>query len=190
MYRIAIFASGNGSNAQRIIEHFKSHRYVTVGLVLCNKADAPVTGRAAGFGIPVGVFGRADLYDSGKVAALLEKKQITHLILAGFLWLIPAELITRYRGRIINIHPALLPKYGGKGMYGMKVHEAVIASGDAESGITIHKVNEHYDEGSIIFQARCRVEPGDTAETLAARVHELEYRYYPEVIEKIVTRDA
>jgi phosphoribosylglycinamide formyltransferase-1 len=187
MCRLAIFASGNGSNAQRIIEHFSGNPRVSVGLVLCNREGAPVIGRAGRLGVRAEVFGKSDLYETGQVAALLEKGGITHLILAGFLWLIPAELITRYPGRIINIHPALLPKYGGKGMYGRKVHEAVIASGDAESGITIHQVNERYDDGGILFQARCRVEPGDTAETLAARVHELEYRYFPGVIEKIVS---
>jgi len=190
MCRLAIFASGNGTNAQRIIEYFKGHRQVTVELLLCNKADAPVIGRAMRLGVRAEVFGKAELYETGQVSDLLEKCGITHLILAGFLWLIPSGLITRYSGRIINIHPALLPKYGGKGMYGMKVHEVVIASGDAESGITIHHVNERYDDGSIIFQARCLVEPGETAETLAAKVHKLEYRYYPGVIEKSVMRDV
>jgi phosphoribosylglycinamide formyltransferase 1 len=190
MPRLAIFASGNGSNAQRIIEYFAGHPAITINLILCNKPDAFVLKRAEKLGIPALLFDRATFYETDLVQEKLGSCHIDYLILAGFLWLIPPGLLAVYPGRIINIHPALLPKYGGKGMYGQKVHEAVIASGDPESGISIHYVNENYDEGSIVFQAKCPVAEGDTPESLAEKVHALEYRYFPEILEKIVTHDT
>jgi len=190
MLKLAVFASGNGSNAQRIIEHFAGNPVITICLLLCNKPGAYVLTRAANLNIPAVVFDRSDFYETGAIQTLLEKHEIDYLVLAGFLWLIPVALINRYPGKIVNIHPALLPKYGGKGMYGMRVHEAVIASGDTESGITIHEVNQHYDEGNIIFQAKCNIVAGETPDSLAEKIHMLEYKYYPEVIEGFVTRDA
>jgi phosphoribosylglycinamide formyltransferase-1 len=187
MPRLALLASGNGSNAQRIIEYFSGHPTIIVSLILCNKPDAFVLNRAEKLGIPAVVFTRASFYETNMVQDILKSSHIDFLILAGFLWLIPQSLLAEYPGRVINIHPALLPKYGGKGMYGMKVHEAVIASGDSVSGITIHHVDENYDEGKIIFQAKCIISERDTPEDLAAKVHALEYRYFPEMIEKIVT---
>ncbi|MCX6304535.1 MAG: phosphoribosylglycinamide formyltransferase [Bacteroidetes bacterium] len=189
MPRLALFASGNGSNAQRITEYFAGHPAISVNLILCNKPGAYVLHRAKTLGIPTCVFDRHSFYETGEIPDLLKKYRIDYLVLAGFLWLIPHNVLDAYPAKIINIHPALLPKFGGKGMYGMKVHEAVIASGDAESGITIHYVNEQYDEGSIIFQARCPLAAGDTPEMLAEKVHALEYRYFAEVIEGIVTND-
>jgi phosphoribosylglycinamide formyltransferase-1 len=187
MPRLALLASGNGSNAQRIIEYFSGHPTIIVSLILCNKPDAFVLNRAEKLGIPAVVFTRASFYETNMVQDILKSSHIDFLILAGFLWLIPQSLLAEYPGRVINIHPALLPKYGGKGMYGMKVHEAVIASGDSVSGITVHHVDENYDEGKIIFQAKCIISERDTPEDLAAKVHALEYRYFPEMIEKIVT---
>jgi phosphoribosylglycinamide formyltransferase 1 len=187
MPRIAVFASGNGSNAQRIIEYFTAHPTITIDLVLCNKPDAYVLKRAENLEVPGFVFNRATFYETNEIPDLLQANGIDYIILAGFLWLIPQNLLAAYPGRIINIHPALLPKYGGKGMYGMKVHEAVIAAGDAESGITIHYVDENYDEGRIIFQAKCVISEHDTAESLAEKVHALEYRHFAEVIGEIVT---
>jgi phosphoribosylglycinamide formyltransferase-1 len=186
MKRLAIFASGNGSNAQRIIEYFNHHPHIRPDIVLSNNPRAGVLQRAGTLGVPAVVFTRHEFYDTGYVTDLLAVQNVSHLILAGFLWLVPAPLLHAYAGRIINIHPALLPAYGGKGMYGMKVHQAVIAAGETESGITIHYVNEQYDAGEIIFQARCPVMASDTPETLASRIHELEYRHFPEVIEKVV----
>ena len=188
MPRLAIFASGNGSNAQRIVEYFQGHPSITIDLILCNKPNAYVLTRAKTLGVPAVVFSRADFYDTSRIPDLLEKNHIDFLILAGFLWLIPLNILSAYPGRIINIHPALLPKYGGKGMYGMKVHEAVVAAGETESGITIHYVDECYDEGTIIFQAICAISPFDTPETLAEKVHQLEYRYFAEEVEKAVGR--
>ena len=190
MQRLAVFASGNGSNAQRIIEYFEGHSAISVNLILCNKPDAYVLTRAEKLGVPARVFNRAVFYETREIPELLLAYHIDYLVLAGFLWLIPKNLLETFQGRIINIHPALLPKYGGKGMYGMKVHEKVIAAGDPESGITIHFVDENYDEGRIIFQATCAISEKDTPEDLAVKVHALEYRYFPEVIEEIVTRDG
>jgi phosphoribosylglycinamide formyltransferase-1 len=190
MHRIAILASGSGTNAQRIIEYFSGSTEVVISLVLCNKPGAYVLTRAANLGVPSLLFNRADFYASDTVLDALARHGIDYLVLAGFLWMIPENILKAYPGKIINIHPALLPKYGGKGMYGMKVHEAVVAAGEPESGITIHLVNEHYDEGQIIFQARCTVHPDDTPEMVADKIHVLEYRWFPEVIEKVVTRDA
>ena len=189
MKRIAIFASGNGTNAQRIIEYFQGSHKVTIGLILTNNPQAFVLERARQAKIPTLCFNRKEFYDSNFILDILSVQGISFIVLAGFLWLIPEYLLNAYKGNIINIHPALLPKYGGKGMYGMRVHEAVILSGDTESGITIHHVNQHYDEGQIIFQARCPVEPGDTPESLAERVHQLEYKYFPEVIESVIIQN-
>jgi phosphoribosylglycinamide formyltransferase 1 len=186
MERIAIFASGNGSNAQRIIEYFRESAFVKTILVLSNNPSAYVLERAEILKVPHVVFSREELYQSGKILALLAEHETTLVILAGFLWLVPQNLLNAFPGRIVNIHPALLPKYGGKGMYGMKVHEAVIAAKEKESGITIHYVNDSYDEGQVIFQAKCPVSDHETPESLAAKVHQLEYRYYPEVIEMVL----
>jgi phosphoribosylglycinamide formyltransferase-1 len=179
-------ASGSGTNAQRIMEHFASHPAIRVEMVFCNNPEAGVIGRARNLGVPVFLFNRHDIYETNHVLDTLTVQGIDWIVLAGFLWLIPGTILKKYPGRIINIHPALLPKYGGKGMYGMKVHETVLCNKDSESGITIHYVNEQYDEGQIIFQARCPVLPSDTPEKLAARIHELEYAHFPEVIEKTV----
>jgi phosphoribosylglycinamide formyltransferase-1 len=189
MKRIAIFASGNGTNAQRIIEYFQGSHKVTIGLILTNNPQAFVLERAKQAKIPTLCFNRKEFYDSNFILDILSVQGISFIVLAGFLWLIPEYLLNAYKGNIINIHPALLPKYGGKGMYGMRVHEAVIQSGDKESGITIHHVNQHYDEGQIIFQVKCPVEPGDTPESLAERVHQLEYKYFPEVIESVIIQN-
>jgi phosphoribosylglycinamide formyltransferase-1 len=190
MPRLAIFASGNGTNAQRIIEYFSGHPTITVKLVLSNKPDAGVVDRAKNLGVETMVFNRLSFYETGMVPEKLTSCRIDFIILAGFLWLIPKNILTAYPGRIINIHPALLPKYGGKGMFGNSVHEAVIAAGDPESGITIHHVDENYDEGRIIFQAKCTITEKDTPESLAVKVHQLGYRHFPEVIEQTVTRDS
>ncbi len=190
MLRLALFASGNGSNAQRIIEYFAENPAIEVSILLCNKPDAHVLTRAALLKIPSIVFNRATFYETDDIPELLKTNRIDYLILAGFLWLIPHNILALYPGKIINIHPALLPKHGGKGMYGIKVHQSVISAGDSESGITIHSVDANYDEGSIIFQAKCPVSPNETPESLAGKVHTLEYRYFAEVIEKFVTRDT
>ena len=190
MPRLAVFASGNGTNAQRIADYFSGHPAVNVSLILCNNPGAYVLTRAEKLGIPSLVITRASFYETGQVLEALKSHRIDFLVLAGFLWLIPRVILGAYPGRIINIHPALLPKHGGKGMYGMKVHEAVIKAGDAESGITIHYADENYDEGKIIFQSSCPVSEHETPESLAEKVHELEYRYFPLVIEEIVTRKA
>jgi len=184
--KIAIFASGSGTNAQRIIEYFSKTPEITVSLVLSNKPDAFVLERSKKLKVPSVVFDRHTFTETDDITNLLKKEGIDFIVLAGFLWLIPLNLIRAYPRRIINIHPALLPKYGGKGMYGERVHEAVLQSGDKESGISIHYVNEKYDEGNIIFQAKCEVLPDDTPDSLAQRIHQLEYKHYPEVIEKLI----
>jgi phosphoribosylglycinamide formyltransferase 1 len=186
MKKIAIFASGNGTNAQRIIDYFHGSHQISVGLILCNNPNAYVLERARIAKVPAVCFNRKEFYESNFILDILTVQGITLIVLAGFLWLIPEYLLDAYRGNIINIHPALLPKYGGKGMYGMRVHEAVIQSGDRESGITIHQVNKNYDEGQIIFRAKCNVEPMDTPESLAEKIHQLEYRHFPVVIESVI----
>lgn len=185
---IAIFASGAGSNAQKIIEHLKGHVSMQVALIVCNKPDAGVLSIAKTHGIPTLLIEKERFFRGDAYLAELQNYQIRFIVLAGFLWKVPDALIKAYPDKIINIHPALLPKYGGKGMYGMRVHEAVIAAGEKESGITIHYVNEHFDEGAPIFQARCPVEPGDTPEQLAQKIHALEHRYFPETVEKTVEK--
>jgi len=186
MKKIAIFASGSGSNAQNIIEHFRGNSSIEVSLVLSNKKNAFVLDRAKNLGVKALVFDRPSFYESDSVLDILKSEQINFIVLAGFLWLVPDNLVKNFPDRIVNIHPALLPKYGGKGMYGSKVHEMVVACGEKETGITIHYVNQHYDEGNIIFQARCTVHENDTPDDVANNVHQLEYKYFPKQIEKLV----
>ncbi len=184
--RIAIFASGAGSNAEKIISHLKNHSSIIVSLVVCNKPGAGVISIAAANEIPVLLIEKERFFRGDTYIPELSAYGINFIVLAGFLWKIPEALVAAYPNQIINIHPALLPKYGGKGMYGMKVHEAVIAAGEKESGITIHYVNEHFDEGEPIFQARCPIDETDTPESLAQKIHVLEHRHFPEVIEKLL----
>lgn len=188
MKNIAIFASGSGTNAENIIGYFSTKNSAKVTLVLSNRRDATVLERAARLRVPSYFFDRNKFYETGDVLKYLISHDIDFIVLAGFLWLIPGTILEHYHKRIINIHPALLPKYGGKGMYGDRVHRAVINSGDRISGITIHFVNESYDEGDIIFQARCKVHPSDTIDSLAGRVHSLEYKHYPRIIEKMILK--
>ena len=183
-YRIAILASGSGSNAEVLIRHFENHPRIGINLVLCNKPGAYVLERAERLGVPAFVFGRDDFSPEGMAGVLFEEYSITHLVLAGFLWLVPESFIHRFPGRIYNLHPALLPAYGGKGMYGHHVHKAVIKAGETQTGITIHLVDELYDHGTILYQASCPVLPGDTPDTLATRIHRLEHLHYPRVIEE------
>jgi phosphoribosylglycinamide formyltransferase-1 len=183
--RIAILASGSGTNAQRLVEHFRDHPLATVALIGCDQPRAGVLQRAWDLGVPSYLFNNAQL-KSGALLRELQGQVIDLVVLAGFLRLVPAEMIKAFPDRIINIHPALLPKYGGKGMYGQRVHEAVIASGETESGITIHLVNERYDEGRTLFQASCPVRSSDTADDLAQRIHALEHEHYPHIVEKLV----
>jgi phosphoribosylglycinamide formyltransferase-1 len=184
---VAIFASGSGSNAEQIIRRLAARPQVRC-LVLSNRPDAYVLERAARLGVPARVFTREEFYQTGQVLAYLQAQAVDLVVLAGFLWLVPAPLVQAFPGRIVNIHPALLPRHGGKGMYGAKVHTAVLATGDRQSGITIHYVNEQYDEGQIIRQVACPVLPTDTPDTLAARVHELEYAHYPQVVEQLLAQ--
>ena len=183
---IAIFASGAGSNAQKIIDHFKKRNDTAdIALIVCNKPDAGVLKIAEKENIPALTIERNKFYADGYLGEL-KKYQIDLIVLAGFMWKVPVEIIQSYQNRIINIHPALLPKYGGKNMYGNFVHEAVIKAGEKESGITIHYVDEIYDHGKIIFQAKCSVTSVDTPETLAEKIHALEHQHYPVVVEKII----
>ncbi len=186
MHRLAIFASGSGTNAENIIRYFQNKPQIKVSCICTNRADAYVTERVRPYNIPVLVFSRQDFYETEKILDYLKENKIDWIILAGFLWLIPANLIDRYASRIINIHPALLPKYGGKGMYGSSVHKAVIENHEKQSGITIHFVNNEYDKGNIIFQVTCDIDPADTPDTLASRVHALEYEHFPRVIEEVI----
>ncbi len=186
MKRIAIFASGTGTNAENLIRYFRTNPSGRVVLVLSNKPAAGVLEKASDLGVETCVFERRQFYETRDVLKLLIDRGIDFIVLAGFLWLVPEYLLDAFQGRIINIHPALLPKYGGKGMYGRHVHEAVLRNGEKESGITIHQVNPEYDEGDVVFQARCEVQPGDTPETLASRIHELEYAHFPAVVEQLL----
>lgn len=188
MKRIAIFASGSGSNAQKIIEYFHKNQEVEVSIVLSNRPDAYVLQRADNFEIPTHVFDREEFYNTSEIVKLLQSLQVDLVVLAGFLWLVPANLIEAYPNKIINIHPALLPKFGGKGMYGMKVHKAVLEAGEAESGITIHYVNEHFDEGEIIHQSKYKIENDDDADMIAYKGQQLEHHYYPKVIENLLKK--
>ena len=183
---IAIFASGSGSNAENIIRYFQENDLIRVALVLSNRSDAYVLERAHRLQVPSEVFLKEDWVSGEQILALLHEYHIDFIVLAGFLVRVPERLLHAYPDKIINIHPALLPKFGGKGMYGDRVHEAVVAAGETESGITIHYINEHYDEGDTIFQAKCPVLPDDSAIDVAQKVHSLEYKHYPLIIERTI----
>jgi phosphoribosylglycinamide formyltransferase 1 len=183
---IAIFASGSGSNAEVIIRFFQDHPIGRVALVLSNNKDAFVLTRAAKLDVPVRVFNRAAFYESHEIDGILEEYSIDFIVLAGFMWLFPERIVSRYPNKILNIHPALLPKYGGKGMYGDRVHKAVIQAGESYSGISIHFVNEEYDKGDMVFQEKCEIDENETPESLAEKIHRLEHFHYPRIIEKCI----
>lgn len=188
MKRVAVFASGSGTNFQQICEYFnQKNNDIKIELLIVNKKNAYVLERAKQLNVKSQYFNREDFYYSDRVVECLKENQIDFIVLAGFLWLIPDNILKEYPNKIINIHPALLPKYGGKGMHGHHVHEAVIASKEQESGITIHYVNEKYDEGNIIFQAKCSITPEDTADSLAEKIHLLEKEHFPKVIDSLLS---
>lgn len=187
MTRIGIFASGTGSNTARIIDYFRHHETIAVVLIVCNKPDAGVLSIASKEKIPTMVVEKDKFFNGNGYVPELIQHGIVFIVLAGFLWKIPESIINAFRNAIINIHPAILPAYGGKGMYGMNVHSAVLQSGDAETGITIHYVDEHYDNGDIIFQEHCSISQDDTPQSLAQKVHLLEYEHYPRVIEQVLS---
>ena len=186
MKNIAIFASGTGTNAERIIRYFQERNNACVRLVLTNKPTAGVIQKAENLGVETRIFDRDTFFGNEELLHELKKDRIDLIVLAGFLWLVPQYLLRAYDQRIINIHPALLPKYGGKGMFGHHVHDAVLKAGEERSGITIHYVNEKYDDGQIIFQAAVDIDKGETAESLAKKIHRLEYAHYPRVIDELL----
>lgn len=186
--RIALFASGSGTNVENIANYFNGKTTAKPVCVLCNKPDAFVLERTKRLNLDSMNFNRAEFNDGKKIMEYLGKHDIDFIVLAGFLWLVPEYLINKYPGRIVNIHPALLPKFGGKGMYGMHVHEAVKQSGETETGITIHLIDGNYDKGNTVFQAKVAVEPTDSPDDIANKVHKLEYEYYPKVIEEIAKK--
>lgn len=186
--KVAVFASGNGTNAEKLFEHFKKHPVIEISLLMCNNPEAGVIKKAKDKGIPSVLFTKNDLYDSNRVLKTLKENEIDWIALAGFLLLLPSNIVTKYPNKIVNLHPALLPKYGGKGMYGINVHQAVLDGKEEESGITIHLVNEEYDKGKIIFQATCLIDKGDTPDSLAAKIHKLEYEHFPPTLEGIILR--
>jgi phosphoribosylglycinamide formyltransferase-1 len=186
MKNVAIFASGEGTNAQNIIDYFHASDKIKIALVVSNKPTANVLNRAKKANIPTLVISRADFFESDTTVKALHAAHIDFIVLAGFLWMIPESLVRAFPKKMINIHPALLPKYGGKGMYGMNVHKAVVDNNETESGISIHYVNERYDEGEIISQHRCFLSAADTAETVAAKIHKLEQEFFPKAIEKVI----
>jgi phosphoribosylglycinamide formyltransferase-1 len=184
--KVAIFASGAGSNAQKLIDHFRKHSQIKIALIVCNKPGAGVLTIAQKENIPSLLIEKEQFFRGNSYVDELKQHNIDFIVLAGFLWKVPAQLVKAYPQRITNIHPALLPNYGGKGMYGRFVHEAVIAAQDTESGISIHYVDELYDHGQLIYQARCTIEPGDTPDSLAQKIHALEHEHYPLIIEKVI----
>ena len=186
MKNVTVFASGSGTNAENIARYFSKSETIKVALVLSNNRNVGVHARVNKLGVPSFVFSREEFVDGGPVLAKLAEYDVCLIVLAGFMNKISDVILQAFPGKIVNIHPALLPKYGGKGMYGMHVHEAVVKAGERESGITIHYINEHYDEGAIIFQASCPVLPSDTPEEVASKVHALEYAHYPHVIESLL----
>lgn len=185
---LAVFASGAGSNAQKIIDYFKGNSNVQVRLIVCNNAEAGVLGIALHEKITSLLIERGRFFKEDSYLPVLKNYEIDWIILAGFLWKIPAKMIAAYPQKIINIHPALLPKYGGQGMYGLHVHRAVLDAGDPESGITIHYVDEQYDHGLTIFQAKCPVAKDDTPDSLAQKIHVLEHKYFPQIIEQVILK--
>jgi len=187
MNKIAIFASGSGTNAENLINFFKENKKIEISLIFSNNKNAGIIQRAVNLNVKCYIFSRTDFYESKEILQKLKENNINFIVLAGFLWLIPEYLIEAYPNKIINIHPALLPKYGGKGMYGMNVHKAVAENKESESGITIHYVNKEYDKGDVLFQAKCNVLPSDTPEDIAKKVHELEYEHFPKVIRSIIS---
>lgn len=189
-FRVAVFASGGGTNAEAIFKYFKGHPRIEVVLLLSNNPNAYALQRAQNHNIRHAVFSRQEFQQGDTIRGLLKDAEVTHIVLAGFLWLVPQYLLEDFPDRIVNIHPALLPKYGGKGMYGAKVHEAVKASGEVETGITIHLVNEHYDEGRILFQGKCSVGVDYTPDEIADCVHKLEHEHYPRVVERWILETA
>ena len=186
--RIAIFASGSGSNAQKIMEHFKRHPEAEVVLILTNNPQAYVLQRADNFEIPAHIFTRHEFYETDEVIRLLKNLQVDLIVLAGFLWLVPESLLKAFPNKIINLHPALLPKYGGKGMFGDHVHKAVLAAKEEESGITIHFVNDQFDEGEIIHQSRFKIDADDNLEVVKFKGQQLEHQYFPKVIESLLKK--
>jgi phosphoribosylglycinamide formyltransferase 1 len=186
MKRIAVLVSGSGSNAENLVNFFRKGDLARVAVILSNKKNAFALERAQRLGVPSLYFDKNDFYTSSKILETLKEQEIDCIVLAGFLWLVPNNIIEYFDGRIVNIHPALLPKYGGKGMFGMKVHAAVVENGEHETGITIHYVNNNYDEGSVIFQAKTEVLSTDSPEMVAEKVHALEYEHFPRIVEKIV----
>ncbi|MBI9055602.1 MAG: phosphoribosylglycinamide formyltransferase [Bacteroidales bacterium] len=188
MNKIAIFASGSGTNAENIIKTCKENKKIEITTIFSNNKNAYVLQRAVNHNIKHYIFSRTEFFDSQEILALLKEDNIDFIVLAGFLWLIPEYLINAYPNKIINIHPALLPKYGGKGMYGMNVHKAIVENKEKETGITIHYVNREYDKGNIIFQAKCNVLPTDSANDIAKKVHELEYTHFPRIINDVVSK--
>jgi len=188
MKNIAIFASGTGSNALKIIEHFKNSQEARIALVVSNKKHAPVLEKAASHQVPTLIITRQNFYKTQSIIDVFKEKEIDFIVLAGFMWLVPTYLVLNFENRILNIHPALLPKFGGKGMYGMNVHQAVYEAKETETGITIHYVNEHYDEGLIVFQAACNLSKDDTPEQIALKVRGLEHENYPKIIEELIKK--
>lgn len=186
MKNVVILASGSGTNAENIIRFFENSKISRISWLLSNNPQALALDKAKALGVNTMVFTRDDFYVNGRVLSFLQDEQPDLIVLAGFLWLVPSDVVKAFPGRIINIHPALLPNYGGKGMYGDKVHKAVIDNKEKQSGITIHYVNEKYDDGDIIFQASCSVSPDDTPETLALKIHALEYEHFPKVILRLL----
>ena len=186
--RIAIFASGSGSNAQKIMEHFKRSPDAEVVLVLTNNPQAYVLQRADNFEVPSHIFTRSEFYDSDDIIKLLKNLQVDLIVLAGFLWLVPVSILKAFPNKIINLHPALLPKYGGAVMYGDHVHKAVLANNEEESGITIHFVNEQFDEGEIIHQSKFKIEPGDNLEMIKFKGQQLEHQHFPRVVENLLRK--
>lgn len=186
MKNIAILASGSGSNAENIAKYFEGSDYARVSFIIANNPEAYVLERAKKLGIEAAVVTKQQFMEADSIIAMLKERNIDFVVLAGFLLLVPQKLIQAYPGKIVNIHPALLPKHGGKGMYGDRVHKAVVECGDSESGITIHLIDEQYDKGTTFFQAKCPVLPSDTPDDVAAKVHALEYEHFPHVIEEIM----
>jgi phosphoribosylglycinamide formyltransferase-1 len=186
--RIAVFASGSGSNAQKIMEHFKRSPDAEVVLILTNNPQAYVLQRADNFEVPSHIFTRREFYDTDDVIKLLKNLQVDLIVLAGFLWLVPVSLLKAFPNRVINLHPALLPKYGGKGMYGDNVHKAVLANKEEESGITIHFVNEQFDEGEIIHQSKFKIDGGDNLEMIKFKGQQLEHHHFPRVVENLLKK--